>query len=186
MFSPYLSRDTCTRKARTDARGLFEADRYRAEPVECRSEVRASLNADRLHEAAGHDELPLLEGDTVFSELVRQPGNRLGRVAQDRRACARTHERAILLQYHTDVAQVEVLQRSELAAQNHDASRCVVGDGILDGDLPVSVAAVYDFEGGHDALGGLDDFGHVDAGTREVFLQEKGLNNISCQNPPPL
>ncbi|MCY1298863.1 hypothetical protein D9M70_483670 [compost metagenome] len=80
----------------------------------------------------------------------------------------------IALHVETDIGKVDSGRRNAAVAQDEDAAGSVVGDGVLDCDLPVANTRVDDLEAGHDRIGGLQYICLGNARANQVALKDEG------------
>src|SRR3546814_6186068 len=88
--------------------------------------------------------------DVCSSDLldhgVREPAQRLQRVAQAGETGSRRHRLAALLQHHAAKPQVDIPEASRLGTQHVKARGGVVSDGVDDLQIPTSDARVDDLD----------------------------------------
>src|SRR5262249_3814659 len=86
----------------------------------------------------------------------------------------RTHDYAVLLKSHAAADQVHARGRDRAVADHQHAGGGVVGDRVLDLDLPVADPRVDDLEAGLYAIGRRQYIRRGEAGAAEVPLQNEG------------
>ncbi len=123
---------------------------------------------------AGEDDFSGLEGNAKFAQRIGQPGDGIGRRTLHGGADAGGEQLAVLFQHHAGQGDVELARVALGLAEHVDAAGGVVGDGVLDLDLPVGDARIDDLEAGHHVVGGADHVHGGDAGADQIRLEHEG------------
>ena len=142
------------------------ADRHR--------KIIARLHPFERHQRAGQNHFAGFEADAEAPERVGEPSHAVHRAAQRGCACAGADDFAVFLHHHAASGQIELARTHGGVAQKQHAAGCVVGNGVLDFDLPAFNARIHNFKTRHHAFGGGEHIGGADAGAHQVFFQNKG------------
>ncbi len=86
----------------------------------------------------------------------------------------REDERSVLVDSHLQIRKVEAGRVGVLVAENEQAAARVVGDRVLDFDLPVMNTAVHHLETGHDVLRRVQDIRVGDPRTVQILFELEG------------
>ena len=125
-------------------------------------------------EGTGEHDIAGLEGDAELGELVGQPGNTAGRVAEGGCADPLDSWAAVLAQHHADGAQVSGAECPTPGAEGKPTIGGVISHSIDELDAPVFDPAIDDFDRDGDGFGSGEDVLERDAWASEAAADEEG------------
>src|SRR5579884_425761 len=124
---------------------LYAPQRQGAELRDRDGQDVAGRDGDRVGQRARHDRRPGRQRLAVLGELVRQPCDGLGRIAQNRGAGRGRNDLTVLLEDDADGPQIDARRSDASARDDETRRRGVVGDHVGQREAKVLVTAVDHF-----------------------------------------